>query len=77
MSYLRDKERVESVLKDNTTAFSDAANMLFGSKYEELVAKSLSSKNRSKELFGSIKNQRLSVVKNRATQDTFLLCHLL
>ena len=29
-------------------------------KYEELVAKSLSSKNRSKELFGSIKNQGLS-----------------
>ena len=31
--------------------------MLFGSKYEELVAKSLISKNKSKELFGSIKNQ--------------------
>ena len=31
--------------------------MLFGRKYEELVAKSLSSKNRSKELFGSAKNQ--------------------
>ena len=31
--------------------------MLFGSKYEELVARSLSSKNRSKELFGCIKNQ--------------------
>ena len=31
--------------------------MLFGRKNEELVAKSLSSKNRSKELFGSAKNQ--------------------
>ena len=31
--------------------------MLFGFKYEELVAKSLSSKNKSKKLFGSIKNQ--------------------
>ena len=31
--------------------------MLFGSKYEELVANSLSSKNRSKGLFGFIKNQ--------------------
>ena len=31
--------------------------MLLGSKYEELVATSLSSKNKSKELFGSIKNQ--------------------
>ena len=28
-----------------------------GPKYEELVAKSLSSKNRSKELFGSIKTK--------------------
>ena len=48
------------MLKDNATTFSDAGNMLFESKYEELVAKSLSSKNRSKELFGSIKNQGLS-----------------
>ena len=30
--------------------------MLFGPKYEEMVAKSLSSKNITKELFGSIKN---------------------
>ena len=57
MSFVVDKKRVESMLKDNATAFSDAGNMLFGSKYEELVAKSLSSKNKSKELFGSIKNQ--------------------
>ena len=77
MFFVGDKKRVESMLKDNAKAFSDAGNMLFGSKYDELMAKSLSSKNRSKELFGSIKNQRLSVVKNRATQDTFLLCHLL
>ena len=30
--------------------------MLFGPKYDELVPKSLTSKNKSKELFGSIKN---------------------
>ena len=60
MSFVGDKKRVESMLKDNATAFSDAGNMLFESKYEELVAKSLSSKNRSKELFGSIKNQGTS-----------------
>ena len=48
------------MLKNNATAFSDAGNMLFGSKYKELVAKPLSSKNKSKELFGSIKNQGLS-----------------
>ena len=39
--------------------------MLFGPKYEELVAKSLSSKNKSKELFGSTKNQGPSKAGNR------------
>ena len=57
MSFVGNKKRVESMFKDNATAFSDAGNILFWPKYEELVAKSLSSKNRSKELFGSIKNQ--------------------
>ena len=57
MFFAGDKKRVESMLKDNATRFSDAGNMLLGSKYDELVAKSLSSKNRSKELLGSIKNQ--------------------
>ena len=38
MSFFGDKKRAES--------------MLFGPKYEELVAKFLTSKNRSKELFG-------------------------
>ena len=45
-SFVGDKKRVESMLKDNFTALSDAENMLFGSKYEELVVKPLSSKNR-------------------------------
>ena len=60
MFFVGDKKRVESMLKDSATAFTDAENILFGPKYEELVEKSLSSKNRSKELFGSIKNQGLS-----------------
>ena len=60
MSFVGDKKRVESMLKDNATVFSNAENMLFGPKYEELVAKSLSSKTRSKELFGSIIYQELS-----------------
>ena len=60
MSFVGYKKRVESVLKDNATGISDAENMIFGPKYEDLVAKSLSSKNRSKELFGSIKNQGTS-----------------
>ena len=46
------------MLKGNATAFSDAENILFGPKYEKILAKSLSSKNKSKEFFRSIKNQR-------------------
>ena len=48
MSFVGDRKRVESMLKDNAAAFSDPGNMLFWSKYEELVANSLSSKNKSK-----------------------------
>ena len=65
MSSVVYKKRVEFLLKDNATAFSEEKNMLFGPKYEQLVAKSLSSKNRSKELFGSIKNQGSSKEGNR------------
>ena len=57
MSFFGDNKRVESMLKDKATAFLDAGYMVFGSKYEELVEKPLSSKNRSKELFDSVKNQ--------------------
>ena len=57
MAFVGDKKKVESMLKASATAFSEAENMLLGSRYVELVAKSLSSKNRSKELFGSINNQ--------------------
>ena len=41
MPVVGDKKRAESMLKDNAAAFSEAENMLFGSKYEELVVKSL------------------------------------
>ena len=44
------------MLKNNATAFSEEDNILFGPKYEELVAMSQSSKCRSKELFGSTKS---------------------
>ena len=57
MSFVGNKKRVECMLEDNVIAFSDAGNMLFRPNYEETVGKSLISKNRSKELFGSIKNQ--------------------
>lgn len=55
MLILEDKKRAESMLKDNATTISEADNMLFQPRYEELVAKSLGSKNRLEELFGSIK----------------------
>ena len=44
MFFVGDKKRVEFMLKENATAFLVAENMLFGPKYEEMVAKSLSSK---------------------------------
>ena len=53
------------MLKDNARAFSDPENILFGPKYEKLVSKSLSSKNISKELFGSIKYQGSPKEENR------------
>ena len=53
------------MLKDNATTFLEAENMVFGSKYEELVAKSPSSKNRSKGFFSSIKNHGSSNEGNR------------
>ena len=57
MSFVGDNKRVEYMLKDNAPVFSDAENMLFGPKDEELVAKSLSLKTRSKGFFGSTKDQ--------------------
>ena len=57
MPFVGNKKRAQSMLKDNATTLSDAGNMLFGSKYEELVVKDLSSKIDQKSSFGSIKNQ--------------------
>ena len=58
MSFARDKKITESMLKDSATVFSETENMLLGPKYQELVAKSLSSKSSwFKKLFDSIKNQ--------------------
>ena len=65
MSFFEDKKRAESVIKDNAAVFSEAENTLLGPKYEELVANFLSSKNKLKELFGSIRNQGLSKQGNR------------
>ena len=51
MSLVGDKKRAESVLKHNATEYTGADDMLFGSTYEELMAKSLSSK---KQIKGTI-----------------------
>ena len=51
MSFVGDKKRAESVLKHNATEYTGADDMLFGSTYEELMAKSLSSK---KQIKGTI-----------------------
>ena len=51
MLFVGDKKRVKSMLKDNARAFSDPENILFGPKYEKMVAKFLSSKNISKGLY--------------------------
>ena len=57
MSFVGDKKRVESMLKDNATTFLEAENMLFGLKYEEMVAKSLSLKTDQKSslVLGKVK----------------------
>ena len=65
MLFVGDEKRVKSMVKDNGRVFSDPENISFGPKYEKLVAKSLSSKNISKELFGSIKYQGSSKEENR------------
>ena len=57
MSFVGDNKRVESMLKDNATTFLEAENMLFGVKYEEMVAKSLSLKidQKSSLVLGKVK----------------------
>ena len=54
MSFLNDTKRTEIMLKENSAAFVDIDNMLFGPKYKEFVAKSINLKNKSKELFEAI-----------------------
>ena len=56
MAFLGDKKKVDNMLKDNASAFTDTNDLLFGPKYEELVAKTLSSKSKSKELFNACKS---------------------
>ena len=51
------------MLKYNATAFLETENILFGLKYEELVANSMSSKNRSKELKDPVSSKKGTISK--------------
>ena len=48
------------MLKENAEAFRDIEEMFFGPKFKEALAKSLTTKNRSRELFGNLKEQGTS-----------------
>ena len=65
MAFINDKKRVEVMMKENADAFIDEsnANMLFGPKFEETVAKSLTSKSKSKEFFGALNQPASSSTK--------------
>ena len=48
------------MLKQNRKALRDNKKMSSGWKFEEFVAKSLKSKNKSREVFGNLKEQGIS-----------------
>ena len=60
MSFLSDKKKVEVMLKENAEAFRGKEKMFFGLKLEDFEAKSKTSKNKSRELFGNFKEQGTS-----------------
>ena len=54
MSFIGDKEKVQIMLKENAEAFRDNEKILFGPKFEEDVAKSLTSKSKLRTIFGNL-----------------------
>ena len=60
MSFISDKKKVEMLLKENTEAFRDNEKTLLGPKFEEVVAKSLASKNKLRGWLGNLKEQETS-----------------
>ena len=48
------------MLRQNAETFRDNEKMLFGPKFEQVIAKSLISKNKSRKMFGSLKEQGTS-----------------
>ena len=57
MSFLNDKKKVEIMLKKNAEVTQEQWKMLLGPRFKEVLAKSLTSKNKSRELFGNLKEQ--------------------
>ena len=49
MSFMSDKKKIEMMLKQNAESFRDNEKKLFGPKFEDVVAKTLTSKNKSRE----------------------------
>ena len=60
MLFMNDKKKAEMMLKENAGGFRDNEKMLFESKFEQVVAKSLTLKNKSRELFDNLKEQGIS-----------------
>ena len=54
MSLISDKEKIKIMLKENAEAFRNNEKILFGPKFEEDVAKSLTSKNKLRTIFGNL-----------------------
>ena len=55
MVFLNEKKRAKIILKENSKAFANKRNILFGPRYNEFVDKSITWKKKSKELVGGIK----------------------
>ena len=54
MSFISDKEKVKIMLKENAETFRDNEKILFGPKFEEDIAKSLTSKSKLRTIFGNL-----------------------
>ena len=54
MSFISDKEKVKIMLKENAEASRDNEKILFGPKFEEDIAKSLTSKCKLRTIFGNL-----------------------
>ena len=69
---MSEKKKVEIMLEKNAEAFNDNVKMLFGSKFEEAVSKSLTLKNKSRELFDNLKEKGTSLrIKDSRKEQPF------